>query len=190
MVELGKRLVLLVGLPGSGKDEVARLIQEELGYSTLRMSDVLKDELQRRGMEITRENMRKLGLELRRKLGPAAVAKLTIERIVEGKGYVINGVRNVEEIEEFRRRFGDEVITLAILAPKKIRFLRIMKRGRIGFDTTNFERFEEEDLKEITTFHLGDAIAMADDFIVNSGSMEDLKWKVISMILGICPQGV
>jgi len=181
-----KKIVLIVGLPGSGKDAVARSIEEELGYKVLRMSDELLSELEERGLPPTRENMRKVGMELREKMGMGAIARLVIKRIREMgdfDGFVINGIRNIEEIEEFKREFGDEVVTIAILASKRLRFLRLLKRGRKGFDKDVFEDFLAEDEKEIRTFHLGDAIAMADYFVVNEGSLEELKWKVISLIL-------
>ncbi len=190
MKGLGKRVVLLVGLPGSGKDEIARALSEELGYEILGMSDVLREELERRGVEVNRENMRKLGIELRERMGPAAIAKLVIEKMEDGRSYVINGIRNVEEILEFKKRFGEQVMVLGVLAPKKIRLLRLLKRGRRGFDVSSAEKLQEEDYKEIVMFHLGDAIAMADDFLVNAGSIEELRWKAVSMVLGICPQGV
>ncbi len=186
MGRFGRRIVLIVGLPGSGKDAAAKAIEEELGFRVLRMSDELLDELKRRGLPVTRENMRKVGMELRDEMGPSAIAKLVIRRMEdlgdEG-GFVINGIRNLEEIEEFERRFGDEVITIAILASKRLRFLRQLKRRRAGFDKEGYEEFLAEDREEIRTFHLGDAIAAADHFIVNEGSLEDLKWKIVGLLL-------
>ncbi len=187
MKALGKKVVLIVGLPGSGKDVAAKAIEEELGYTVLRMSDELLEELKRRGLPISRENMRKVGMDMRRESGMAAVAELVISRMREfehAKGFVINGIRNLEEIEAFEQEFGDEVVTIAILAPKKLRFLRQLKRGRSGFDKIDYQEFLDEDRREIRTFHLGDAIAVADYFILNEGSIEQLKWKVISAVLG------
>lgn len=186
MNKLGSKIVLIVGLPGSGKDEAAKAIGEELGYKVLTMSDELLEELKRRGLKVTRENMRKVGMELREKMGPSAVAKLVIERIErmrDEQGFVVSGIRNIEEIEEFERRFGDDVITIAILAFKKMRFLRQLRRKRPGFDKGSFDEFLSEDRKEIRTFHLGDAIAASDYFILNEGSLEDLKWEILRLLL-------
>ncbi len=183
---LGRRIILIVGLPGSGKDAAARAIEEELGYKMLRMSDELLEELRKRGMPVTRENMRRVGIELRREMGPSAVAKLVIRRIESMggmRGFVVNGIRNLEEIEEFERRFGAEVITIAILASKGLRFLRQLKRGREGFDRQSYADFLREDREEIRTFHLGDAIAAADYFILNEGGLEELKWRVVGLLL-------
>ncbi len=185
MRRLGKRAVLIVGLPGSGKDVAAKVIEEELGYKTFRMSDELLEELMKRNLPVTRENMRKVGVELRRKMGMSAIAKLVISRIKDSNvsNFVVNGIRNVEEIEEFKREFGEDVVTIAILASKKLRFLRQLKRKRSGFDESEYSRFLEEDEKEIKTFHIGDAIALADHFILNEGGLEELRWKIISVIL-------
>lgn len=184
---LGKSIVLIVGLPGSGKDEASKTLRDLLGYRVIRMSDLLLEELKRRGLSETRENMRSLGLELRNKLGRGALAKLAIETIVNSpppRCFVVNGIRNIEEIDEFIKEFGDDVITIAVLASKKTRFIRMKARMREGFDRRSYEDFLEDDRAEITTFHLGDAIAYADRFLINDGCLEEMKWKLISMVTG------
>ncbi len=185
MNQLGKRVILIVGLPGSGKDVAAKIIEEELGYKVFRMSDELLEKLMRKELPITRENMRKIGMELRKEMGMAAIAKLVISKAKNSNAshFVVNGIRNVEEIEEFKREFGEEAITLAIFASKKLRFLRQFKRRRSGFDESEYFKFLKEDEREIKTFHMGDAIAMADHFVLNEGSLEELKWKIISIVL-------
>ncbi len=188
MGKLGSKVVLIVGLPGSGKDVATEALEEELGYKAFRMSDELLEELERRRLPITRENMRKVGMELRKERGMAAIAKLVISKMKKSDSdyFVVNGVRNPEEIEEFKREFGDEVLTIAIIAPKKLRFLRQLKRKRSGFDESEYSRFLEEDEKEIRTFHMGDAMASADYFVLNDGGIEELKWKIVSIVLGSC----
>ncbi|MEM1984900.1 MAG: AAA family ATPase [Candidatus Korarchaeum sp.] len=182
---LGKPIVLIVGLPGSGKDEASKALRDLLGYRVIRMSDLLLEELRRRGLSETRENLRTLGLELRSRLGEGALAKLAIEVIVSSpppRCFVVNGIRNVEEIDEFVKEFGDDVITIAVLASKKTRFIRMRARMREGFDRGSYEDFLRDDRDEITTFHLGDAIAYADRFLVNDGCLEEMRWKLISMV--------
>ncbi|RDD53890.1 MAG: dephospho-CoA kinase [Candidatus Korarchaeota archaeon NZ13-K] len=184
---LGKPIVLIVGLPGSGKDEISRAIGDLLGYRVIRMSDLLLEELRRRGLSETRENMRSLGLELRERMGRGALARLAIDVIMSSpppRCFVVNGVRNVEEIDEFVREFGDDVITIAVLTSKKIRFIRTSARMRGGFDRSSYSEFLRDDREEIIAFHLGDAIACADHFVLNDGCLEEVKWRVVSIITG------
>ncbi|RLG42205.1 MAG: dephospho-CoA kinase [Thermoproteota archaeon] len=189
------RYVLLVGLPGSGKDVVAKILEEKCGYKVIVMSEVVREKVLEMGLSETRENFRKVGLELRKRLGPAAVALLCIEKakelekIQKPAGFVINGIRNIEEIDAFKEKFGDSVITLAILASKRIRFDRIRKRGRKGFDLIHrvrpmtYEDFLREDREEIQLFDMGNAIAWADVFIVNDGTLQELEDKVLSAVM-------
>lgn len=184
---LGKPIVLLVGLPGSGKDEASRALRDLLGYKVITMSDLLLEEVRKRGLTETRENLRQVGLELRRSMGNGALAKMAID-LIRRQGasgcFVINGIRNIEEIDEFLREFGDNVLTIAVLSSRKIRFLRSLTRARKGFDEKSYEGFLKEDREEITSFHLGDAIAYADYFILNDGCLEEFRWKLVSLVIG------
>ncbi len=188
------KYILLVGLPGSGKDVVAKIIERRYGFRIIVMSEMVRRRVIEKGLPETRENFRKVGLELREKLGPAAVALLCIreaeeiEKIQSPPGFVINGIRNIEEIDAFKDRFKDSVITLAVLASKKVRFDRIKRRGRKGFDLIHkikpmtYEDFLKQDREELKLFDMGNAIAWADIFIVNDGSAEELEKKVISVL--------
>ncbi len=183
---LGKPIVLIIGLPGSGKDEASKALRDLLGYRVIRMSDLLLEELRKRGLSETRENLRSLGLELRSRMGEGALAKLAIEVMAKSpppRCFVVNGIRNIEEIDEFVKEFGDNVITIAILASKKTRFIRMRTRMREGFDKGNYEDFLREDRDEITAFHLGDAIAYADRFLVNDGCLDEMRWRLLSMVI-------
>ncbi|HIE23570.1 MAG TPA: dephospho-CoA kinase [Candidatus Korarchaeota archaeon] len=192
--KLRYKYVLLVGLPGSGKDIAAKILENRYGFRVIVMSDVVREVVVRRGLLETRENFRKIGLELRNELGPAAVALLCIkkaEEIEKNKtppGIVINGIRNIEEIEAFRERFKDSVITIAVVASKKVRFNRIRKRGRRGFDLIRrtkpmtYEEFLRQDREELELFDMGKALAWADAFIVNDGSVKELEENLISVL--------
>ncbi len=188
------KYVLLVGLPGSGKDVAAKILEKKCDFKVIVMSEMVRKKVIEKGLPETRENFRKVGLELRKEFGPAAVALLCINKAKEIEdtqspaGFVINGVRNIEEIDAFKERFGDSVITIAILASKKVRFNRIRKRGRKGFDLMHrikpmsYEDFLKQDREELQLFDMGRAIAWADIFIINEGSIEELEKKLFSAL--------
>jgi len=182
---------MLVGLPASGKNAVASVISEELGYVVIDMSDLVKEEAKKRGFAINREGLRRTGEALRREMGLSAVAKLVLRKIEEieslspAPGYVISGIRNQEEVDEIKSRFGDEAVCVAVYAPKRLRYLRMLKRGRQGFDVPSIERMEEEDRREVSFFRMGDPFILADELIVNSGSIEELRAKALAVVLRI-----
>jgi len=188
------KYILLVGLPGSGKDVAAKILERECNYKVIVMSEMVREKVMEKGLPETRENFRKVGLELRKELGPAAVALLCIKRAKEIErtqrpaGFVINGIRNIEEIDAFKEKFGNLVFTIAVLASKKVRFDRIKKRGRKGFDLIHrvqpmsYQDFLKQDREELQLFDMGKAIAWADAFIVNDGGLEELEERVLSAV--------
>lgn len=80
------------------------------------------------GFPVDRENLLRLANELREEMGPDAVAKLVLASIAEGSLYVIDGVRNLEEVNAFKSKAN--VILIAVHASPKERFRRLLSRGR------------------------------------------------------------
>ncbi|MGB9630908.1 MAG: AAA family ATPase [Candidatus Methanodesulfokora sp.] len=179
------RYVALLGLPGSGKDVAADIISKELGFCQIRMSEVLSSYLSELGVVPTRESLREHGIRLRKEKGPQIIADLTYQRIIKEKapGFVINGIRNIEEVDFFREKFGDDFISIAIYSPRKLRYLRLVQRNRSGFDRKDYRSFLRDDRVEVELFGLGNAIALADELIVNDGSIEDLKKSLLRILL-------
>ncbi|HDI86682.1 MAG TPA: hypothetical protein ENF83_04680 [Candidatus Korarchaeota archaeon] len=185
------RYVMLVGLPGCGKSAVASILRDEIGYEVIDMSDLVKEEARRRGRGVDRESLRRTGEELRREMGRSAVAKLVLRRIreLEGEaprpGYVISGIRNQEEVDEIKAAFGDEAVCVAIHTPKRLRYLRMLRRGRRGFDAPTMEEMERQDRREVEFFRMGEPFILADELIVNSGSLEELRSRALAVVLRI-----
>jgi dephospho-CoA kinase len=177
--------VALLGLPGSGKDAAADIISKELGFYQIRMSEVLSSYLSELGVTPTRESLREYGIRLRKEKGPHIVAELTYHRIIKEKapGFVINGIRNIEEVDFFREKFGSDFISIAIYSPRKLRYLRLVQRNRSGFDRRDYSSFLRDDRIEVELFGLGNAIALADELVVNDGSLEDLKKSLLKILL-------
>jgi dephospho-CoA kinase len=170
----------LVGLQGSGKTEVAKAFAK-FNVSYVRMGDVVWKELERRGGEITEANVAKLANELRQKEGLSAIAKRCIPLILEkGKGkraVIVDGIRGIAEVEEFRRAFGEKFHLLGVSASEGVRYSRVASRGRAD-DVAMFERFREKDRRELG-WGLGEALAKADVTIANEGTLEELRRKAV-----------
>ncbi|MEO3992735.1 MAG: AAA family ATPase [Desulfurococcaceae archaeon TW002] len=158
-------LICVTGMPGAGKSEVARRLAKHLNAKLLNMGDFVRAEALKRGLPVNRDNLMRLASELREELGPDVIARLVLASISEDSLYVIDGVRNLEEINTFRSK--TQVILVAVHASPKERFRRLLSRGRKD-DPKNYQEFLERDLKELK-LGLGNAIAMADLIIMNQG---------------------
>jgi len=73
-------LIGLTGKSGSGKDTVADYLKEK-GFIYFSLSDIIREECKKRGKKIERDNLIKIGNELRKKHGPSVLADKTIQKI-------------------------------------------------------------------------------------------------------------
>ncbi|MGC8817224.1 MAG: AAA family ATPase [Candidatus Hadarchaeum sp.] len=176
---MAPQIIGIVGLPGSGKTEVARILAS-MGAPSVRMGDIVWEELRRRGKKITEKNVGRLSNELRKKEGLGAVAKRCIPLIKKlSRGHqmvVVDGIRGMAEVKEFRKAFGKNFHLLGCWSSQRTRYLRTSCRRRDD-DTADIRSFQQKDKRELS-WGLGDALALADFIIVNEGSLEDLRKKV------------
>jgi dephospho-CoA kinase len=168
------RVVCVTGMPGCGKEEVLPVAQE-LGFSIVRMGDVVREEARRRGLPITDTAVGGIANDERRLHGLGIWAERTVPR-VHGDRVLIDGVRGRAEIDVFRKAFGEELAVLAVHASPKIRYERMVKRRRPD-DALNAEALRARDERELS-WGLGEAIARADAVIVNESSLEAFRAAV------------
>ncbi|MCS7368162.1 MAG: AAA family ATPase [archaeon GBS-70-058] len=162
----------LTGMPGSGKTTISEFVKE-MKIPVIAMGDVVREEAKVRGMEPTPKNLGKLMIEMRKKMGANIIAKKCVEKIKElnSKIILVEGVRSLEEIEEFKK-IGD-VKVIAVHSSPKTRYERLFRRGRCD-DPKSWEEFKERDLRELD-IGIGKVISLADEIIINEGTIEDLK---------------
>jgi dephospho-CoA kinase len=180
-----ERIVLgVAGMPGAGKGTFMDVTQK-MGYPVVVMGDEIRAEVKRRKLKPTPENMGMIMLKLREKKGPAAIAKRCIPKIEKTKEkVVVEGIRSLHEIEEFRKHFPNFSL-VAIHASPETRFQRLFQRKRSD-DPKGWKTFMERDLRELSV-GIGAAIATADYMIVNEGSKAQLKRKtreILKEVLG------
>ena len=165
-------------MPGSGKTTISEIVKE-MGIPVIVMGDVVREEARIRGIEPTPKNLGKLMIELREKMGANVIAKRCVDKIKElnSKIVLVEGVRSLEEVEEFRK-VGDVKI-VAVHSSPKTRYERLSRRGRSD-DPKSWEEFGERDLRELDV-GIGRVISLADEMIINEGALEDLKKNTLKV---------
>ena len=120
-------IIGLTGRNGAGKGVIAEFLKQR-GFIYTSLSDVLRDQLKAQNKEITRENLIRIGNELRSQLGPSALADKILERLDRDKNYVVDSIRNPSEVMTLRSR--NDFTLILVEAPLEIRFKRIRARSR------------------------------------------------------------
>jgi dephospho-CoA kinase len=168
-----KLIVAVAGMPGSGKSLVINVATQS-GYAVVVMGDEVREEATRQKMAPTPENIGKIMLELRQREGEAAVAKRCLSKMEANSKakIVVDGIRSLSEVEEFKNRFR-KVTLLAVHSSPETRFQRLYNRQRSD-DSRNWTIFQERDLRELGV-GLGNAIAMSEYIIVNERSPATTK---------------
>ncbi len=172
---------MIIGFTGriaAGKETIKHFLVEK-GFVYMETSQVLKDELSRRGMELTRKNMQDLGDELRAKDGNGALMKLVLEKIDysnnKDKHFILDSLRNAGEAD-YLREHADDFVLIAVDAPQQMRFERMLSRGK-PHDPKTWEEFliiDNRDYFDETNPHgqqVRDCMACADFLIVNDGDI-------------------
>jgi dephospho-CoA kinase len=165
-------VVCITGMPGAGKSTVAEA-GPRLGFEVFRMGDDVRMEAERRKVPPTDENLGQIMLELRQINGPVAIAHLCEQRIEKdskSRFIAIDGIRNIVEFAEFKK-LGIAKL-LAVHASPDRRFKFLQARARSDFPATR-ESFEARDRRELSV-GVAEAIAVADEVIPNSGTVNDL----------------
>ena len=169
------KIIGLAGTNGSGKDTVARMLRDEYGWLFADATQMLGDELTRRGQSHERENKAALSAEWRREHGMAAIVDKAVEMFEQGdyKGVIVGSLRHPGEADKVRELGGTN---LWIDADPEIRYERITQndRGRVE-DQKTYDEFLAEQEREMTP--TGDAATLnisavkdrADITILNNG---------------------
>lgn len=176
-------IIGLTGKNGSGKGEAARFLTES-GYEYYSLSDILREELQSSGKEITREHLIEIGNDVRAKDGAGALAERTLAKLGPEAHAVVDSIRNPFEVEALRRRRDFHL--LSIEGDAQVRFERVKRRGRES-DPETYEQFLEVEAREAqtpnpATQQLNRTAAMADAVVCNNGTIDELRDQVRQVI--------
>src|SRR5690606_8379416 len=127
-----KRALALVGMPGSGKSTGAAFLQQE-GYVHFRFGSIVTGEVTRRGLPLTPGNERIVREEFRALDGMDAIAKRALPHLrgmlKEHDLIVIDGLYSFSEYKLLHRELEAELVVVAIVSDRKIRYARLNSRA-------------------------------------------------------------
>ncbi len=172
------------GPNASGKGEAIKYLVEKQKFIAFSLSDIIRGEAKKRGLDPTRDNLIAIGNELREKEGPQVLAKRTVTKIKNSPQAAIDSIRNPYEIEELRANLKSFKL-IGVTADIKTRFERAKKRGRPG-DGETLEEFKKKEEKENSADdkaqQLANCLEKADYKIENNGTPVELFGKIEAIL--------
>ena len=168
------RIIVLSGPPGSGKASVGHILAQR-GWKLLSLGDVVRSEVASSNLEPTPSNIGFVAQDMRDEYGPAIVMErllLDIEDALEHNHVVIDGLRQIEELERLQSS-QPRMIVIAIESSESDRRERINSRSRS--DDSNFDEREAREWG----WGLDLVMKLADITIMNDGTEDDFRLSII-----------
>ena len=173
------KIIALVGLAGSGKSSAVEYLTEK-GFPKIYFGGVIYKAMDEAGIEKTWDNQQQFREEIRRREGKDFVIKRVIKNIHDlinaGQNkIVLDGLYTWSEYKFLKHEFPGQVVVIAIVTPKYLRYQRMAKRIERPMQP---HEVDQRDWSEIENLEKGGPIAIADYFIINDGSLEQLHQKI------------
>jgi len=179
MTQPHAKIIALVGLAGSGKSSAVEYLTEK-GFPKIYFGGVIYKAMDEAGIEKTWDNQQQFREEIRRREGKDFVIKRVIKNIHDlinsGQNkIVLDGLYTWSEYKFLKHEFPGQVVVIAIVTPKYLRYQRMAKRIERPMQP---HEVDQRDWSEIENLEKGGPIAIADYFIINDGSLEQLRQKI------------
>jgi dephospho-CoA kinase len=176
-------IIGVTGKMGAGKTTFVEYLAAK-GFKKISLSDFIKEEAARRGVEMLRKNLQDIGNEMRQAHGVGYWAKLALEKMAGKDDYVVDSIRNPGEVTVLAQAGNFKLVSIE--APLETRFLRLNQAKRLGkFKTV--EDFKESEARELMSTakynqQLEKCARMA-DFRIDNDSDKELFFKKIDAFL-------
>ena len=179
MTQPHAKIIALVGLAGSGKSSAVEYLTEK-GFPKIYFGGIIYKAMDEAGIEKTWDNQQQFREEIRRREGKDFVIKRVIKNIHDlvnaGQNkIVLDGLYTWSEYKFLKHEFPGQVVVIAIVTPKYLRYQRMAKRIERPMQP---HEVDQRDWSEIENLEKGGPIAIADYFIINDGSLEQLHQKI------------
>ena len=170
----------VAGPNGAGKGEIVQYL-EARSFQSFSLSDVIREELARRGIEESRENMIEMGTELRAEGGPGVLAERAAASLSDDVNYAIDSIRHPAEVDVLRA-CGRPFKLIWADADIQTRFQRLRERARPGDPQTleHLRALEDREMgsRDPAAQQLLAVKELADFELRNDGELESLHQAV------------
>ncbi|MDI6730810.1 MAG: AAA family ATPase [Candidatus Altarchaeum sp.] len=169
------KLFCITGMPCAGKTTAIKILRGK--FPVVSMGEVIRRYIKEKNID---KDIREYSTEIRKR-DKSYVAKICMPELMEmakiSKICIVEGVRNYEEVEEFRKFY--DVVLIAIHASPKKRYERFRNRKRPD-DNLTYDGFINRDISELS-WGLGNVIALSDLIISNEeDNAEKFKENLIT----------
>lgn len=172
------KIITLVGMPGAGKGTCTDYLADKYGWPVIHFGNMVYEEVQRRGLDNV-EDEKFVREDMRNQEGKEVLAKHVSRKadgyIQEGaQRIVLDGLYSWSEYKYLRSIYGDDLLIIAVTAPRKVRYERILKRKDGHRKYTDIQQIIDRETAEIENLEKGGPIANADYTLVNVDTPEQL----------------
>lgn len=166
---MSKTVICLVGLSGSGKSTIARILRRTMNIPFFSIGHELIAAAKRKGLD-----SRTYAKGIERDLGRGAPLKSLVpqmQRLAETRGgIIIEGLLSLEDMKTISATFkGDQVFLFSVKRPRELRKRGVMKRMRATEDVAE-ERIKRYDKIRTQEYELGKLEQISDNVIINEFS--------------------
>lgn len=178
-VQKHTQILAFVGLAGSGKSTAVEYFTKN-GYPKVYFGGIVLEAMREEGLEITSENEKMFREKLREEHGKDVVVNRIVEQIQRlidaGQHRIIaDGLYTWTEYKILKKAFPGELTVVAVVAPRRTRYRRLAERPIRPFTAT--EAYDR-DTSEIENLEKGGPIAIADHYVSNKTSVDELYEKL------------
>ena len=172
-------IIGLTGMLASGKGELAEYLKKQ-GFAYFSLSSEVREEAQKRGIEITREKLQELGNEIRKQEGDDVLAQRVSKKIFPGMNVIVDGIRNPAEVQAIKS-IGHFYL-IGVDAPKEQRFQRMVTRNResdpkVWSEFLKVDAIDQGFQQDSSGQQVTQCIKLADYKITNNASVQSLHEK-------------
>jgi len=176
------KVIAIVGMPGSGKSTCADFFKDK-GYQEIYFGGIVVETVKNEGKEVNETNEREVRERLRAEEGMGVMAARSVPKIDEtikiGKPIIIDDMYSFSEYRLLKKKYGDDLFVIAVVTPRQIRHDRLKDRQTRPL---NEEEATSRDYAQIENLEIGGSISIADEYILNSGSLEELERQFNKLI--------